>query len=340
MNQDYVTSCTYIGNPTSSKFYYGIDANGPTYEGETIIAFELWKTSDSVDGMRLYYPHGYHTAGDRDESYFTKSEKFVIGSGEKLTEVLIWGGYYGGNSGSSHGVVPQGLKVTTDRGRVFQFKADHATGDPYSVDVGSGILVGIFGYHRNHYDLNGLGFAMLRRVSKATLKNVQYPNIGAQLVTSEPSRIDSVTYDNSKGTHEQTYQVSFEETIVEREAWSITTSIEFAMGAEFTVEAGLLFASASSTFSFSLTIGVESTYARENERSITRSFNFPVTVAAGEQVTATATIYEGSISTDYSADVVYTLDTGKEYQYSVQGTYTGITTGLTVITTETTTMEV
>ena len=63
---------------------------------------------------------------------------------------------------------------------------------------------------------------------------------------------------------------------------------------------------------------------RPSTTTTEESFHFPVTVPAGKSIRATALLYEGNIDTPYTAEMKYTLDSGKEFQYSVSGTYHGV----------------
>ena len=227
----------------------------------------------------------------------------------------------------------KGFKLTTDQGRTFEFKANNP-GEGFGIDVGSGVLMGVFG--RAADDLDSLGFAFLRPVGSAVLKSVKYPAISTTLIASKPIRIDTIVYDNSKGTDTQTYQLTFQESVTERSSWSATTALEFSITQQFKVEASFPIGSASSTTTISLKESVSTTQGRENTKSITKTFDFPIHVAAGEQITATATIYEGTISIPYEGEIEYVLNSGKKYSYTVSGIYSGVTAGMSVVSTATT----
>ena len=271
---------------------------------------------------------GYYTKGKRIGNNL---QKFVIGRGEKVKELLLWGGYYSGSPTKAERV--QGIKITMERGAVYEVLTSHLTGDPYSVDVGSGLMMGVFGTEGN--DIGSVGFAFLRRAENSVLTDVYYPQVLTELITSKPSRIDTIKYDNTAGTQDQTYMLTLEESVTESAAWSVTTSLELGFSASFSVKAGFLFAKASSTTSFSLSVGVSTTFERENEKTFTKVFQFPITVGAGESVVATATIYEGKISTPYTGTVVNTLSSGQTFNYTTSGVYSGVTTSASVVQTET-----
>ena len=302
-----------------------IEANGgPTNNGSVVYAIKLWKDSTGIRGGKLLvnnlsaiieYNFGIQNTEESDMFYF--------GMGEKVTEATLWG----------DSTKFQGVKIVTDKDRTFEFKSGN--GDAYNIDVGSGIFIGMYMLTFQTDDVRSVGLAFLRPVAKSLLKNVDYPNILSEIINSKPIRQESIVYDNSAGSQDQTYMLTVTESVVEREAWSVATAVELSVTQEFSVEAGALFAKVQTDLSFSLTVGVESTFGRSNEKSTSRSFEFPITAGAGEQVNAKATIYEGSIDTPYTATMSLVLDTGTEYLYTVEGIYSGVTTSATVVSTET-----
>ena len=84
------------------------------------------------------------------------------------------------------------MEALTNENRGFSIDAEKH-GDPYQPELGSKVLVSVFG--RSDSEINCLGFALLRRTS-AQLTDVQYPDISTLLVTTKPSQIGSITYQN------------------------------------------------------------------------------------------------------------------------------------------------
>lgn len=79
-------------------------------------------------------------------------------------------------------------------------------------------------------------------------------------------------------------------------------------------------------------MSVSGAYGRENSKTEEQSFSFPINAPAGEYIQATATLYEGDIDTEYTGNMVYTLDSGKTVQCAVQGTYSGVSASQVVVT--------
>ena len=248
------------------------------------------------------------TFGRRDGN---KSDTFVFGNGEKLTSLKIW--YIGYNNGRLGGV-----QWTTSENRSFAF--GYQNGAPtYSPNVGSGILIGLFGNYGS--DIDCLGFAIFRTIKTARLIDLDYPNLDTAQVQSAPMSIKTIRYDNSNGSIQQQFTFSGEMEVTNTSTWSLTTSV--TLGLSYEVSAGIpLFVS--KTKSVSLEMSVSGTYESSTTTRTTESFSFPLNVLAGRIIRATATLYEANISTEYTATMAFTLDTGKEIKFVVEGMYSGI----------------
>ena len=103
----------------------------------------------------------------------------------------------------------------TDLNRRFSFKLG-STGNPYKPEIGSGLLVGVFGHQGA--DIDCLGFALLRRVESAQLLNVTYPNLDKQTITTTPSDIKTLVFDNDLKT-EQTFTFAEETSVTTSQTW-------------------------------------------------------------------------------------------------------------------------
>ena len=82
-------------------------------------------------------------------------------------------------------------------------------------------------------------------------------------------------------------------------------------------------------------MSISGTYGRSTTKTTENSFSFPIEAPAGKHVQATATLYEGNINTPYTAKMLYHLDSGKQFFYSVSGTYEGVSASEAVVKTVT-----
>ena len=238
------------------------------------------------------------------------SEKFVFGDGERLTTLKFWHKDYGmGRLG--------GVEWTTSEDRSFAF-GDRNSGSSYSPEVGSGILVGLFGNYGS--DIDCLGFAIFRSIKTARLIDLEYLDRDDAVVQSAPMSVKTIRYDNSNGSVAQQFTFSGEMEVTNTSTWSLTNAT--TLGISIEVSAGfLVFSGKAST---SLEVSVSSTYESSTTTRTMESFNFPLNVPAGKIVRATATLYEVNITLDYTAKMALTFDTGKKIILNIEGTYTGI----------------
>ena len=122
-----------------------------------------------------------------------------------------------------------------------------------------------------------------------------------------------------------------ETSVTTSQTWSVTAGLEVAVETE--VKAGFPIL-ASGTVKTSLKVSVSGTYQRTNTKTETQSFQFPITIPGHTHVKATAIIYEGNIDVDYKGRMKYVLDSGKEFDYPVEGTYNGVAVSQAVVSVE------
>ena len=252
----------------------------------------------------------------KGEKVGNQSDTFLFGDGERLTSVSLWENDHDGGRLS-------GVKWTTEN-RTFSF-GNH-NGTAYTPDVGSGLLIGIFG--RSGTDIDNLGFAILRKINKSRLISLEYPDLSTIQVFSKPMSIKTIQYDNSNGTVDQEFTFEGEMQVETTSTWSVTSSL--TVGLSYTVETSALIVSASATASVEL--GVEGTHEHAEKKTTTESFSFPLKVPAKTNIRATAVLYEANIDVPFTAKMVFHLDTGKEIEVDMDGTYKGLDSDQVVVT--------
>ena len=246
-----------------------------------------------------------------------QQKDFTLLKEKKSFSLKIWYGNW--NTGRCGGFeLTTNEKNIDNQNRIFSVPAPR-DGDPYEPELGSGILIGVFG--KCGEDIDNLGFALLRRVESAQLLEVNYPNISTLLVPTGPKYIKTITYDNSGGTTPQTFTFSGSESVQTSESWSVTSGLE--VGVETEVKAGFPIL-AEAKVKVSVQLSISGTYGRSTTKTTENSYSFPVEAPAGKHLQATATLYEGNINTTYTAKMQYHLDSGKQFVYSVSGSYEGV----------------
>ena len=316
------TSDIAIGGGDGKPFFCGLEEGKPPQSGNLVRSLKAWYYIDRLVGLEIGLTDGSL------QSYGTKghqiSETFVIALGEKVVSLKVWASAY--NASGENGRCG-GFELITDQKRSFNINGGRI-GEPYQPELGSGMLVGVFG--RADKDINCLGFAFLRRAS-ASLTNVRYPDIDKLQVETKPKEIQTITYDNSHGVEEQEFTFEGSEKVTTEQSWSLTSGLESSVQVQ--VEAGFPLI-AKTKVTTSLSVSVSGTYGRSNTKTTDQSYNFPLKVPPGKRLRATAGLYEGKIETKYTAIIQYTLDTGSKFDYNVSGEYNGISASEVVVTVE------
>ncbi len=301
-----------MGGSGGAQFYYGLEEEKCPQYGTVVRSLRVWFDKDKsgwMDALEVGLSDGkIHLFGIQKNQV---SDSFIIADGERIVSLKVWGSNYGDDGRNG------GFELTTDQKRTFSINAGQ-DGDPYQPEIGSGILVGVYGSVGS--DIDCLGFALLRR-AKAQLIGVEYPGISTLLITTQPTEIRTITYDNSKGKVEQEFTFEGSKKVTTTESWSVTAGMEASISVE--VKAGFPLI-AQTKVTTSLKVSVSGTYGRTNSETKDRSFSFPLKIPAGQRLQATAIFYEGNINTKYTATMVYYLDSGAKFYYNVSGEYSGI----------------
>ena len=190
INPAYLTSNAAVGGNAGNEFY----CNMQSQEGTVVRSLQFWRDFNCVRGVEI------ELSDDSKPKLFgsregIESDKFYIAPGEKITSVKLWGNDYRRGRFSA-------LELTTNQNRrliVGYNDRDFL----YEPEIGSGILVGVFG--KSGVDIDSFGLGMLRRIQKSELINVEYPYLAELAITAEPKAIKSIMYDNTQGTTEYHY---------------------------------------------------------------------------------------------------------------------------------------
>ena len=318
----YFTSNHGVGGTGGDPFTFNC-SESDVAEGRFIRSLTFWSDCGSkrMRGCKI-------VLNDKSNNEFSKlmgekegnqSDTFLFGDGERLASVSLW-------SVKNDPYTPRlsGVKWTTSENRTFFF--GHRDGTEYNPEVGSGLLIGIFGRHGA--DIDNLGFAILRKINKARLIRLEYTDLSTTHVFSKPMSIKTIQYNNSNGMVDQEFTFEGEMQVETTSTWSVTSSL--TMGLSYTVETDALIVSTSATASVEL--GVSQTYEHAEKKTTTESFSFPLKVPAKTNIRATAVLYEANIDVPFTAKMVFHLDTGKEIEVDMDGTYKGLDSDQVVVT--------
>lgn len=160
-----------MGGNAGNAFYYGFEKGKGPQSGTVVRSLKVWYYSNRMIAIMVELTNGssrlFGKYEDKDKSGLVESDTFVIADKETVQSLTVWGSsFLSGRCGGFQLNTSQNHSLDIDAGR----------NDAYKLNVGSGVLVGVFGLELE--DINCLSFALLRRAA-AQMINVQYPGICA-----------------------------------------------------------------------------------------------------------------------------------------------------------------
>ena len=305
----YFSSSMAVGGRGGIAFNINTNPQEGVEKNVTVKALTFWYDKDCIQGLHVQLTNGTNYYQGRKVGLET--DDFYLASDERLTSIKLWrSNFQTGRLG--------GVSITTNKERTFNCRNTSGTPD-YEPEVGSGLLVGVFGH--SDWSIDCLGFATLRTLTSVRMIDLDYPNISTFQVVPEPSDIKTITYDNTEGDTPQTFTFSGEETVQTTSYWSATAGIEVGYSVEVQGSIPLV-------ASFKVTTSVKASFSytagQSRTQTTTEAFSFPITVPAGGKIQARAILYMGNIDTEYTATMIYNLDSGVSFQYTTQGMYKGV----------------
>jgi hypothetical protein len=278
-------------------------------DGRTLKKLEVWAGGWQLRSVKFHWSNGHvDTVGKAGGRYST----FTFNTGERLTSLSLWGNGAGTRCGAFK------MRTTSNR-EYFPKMTSWGLKTEYRAEVGSGIIIGFVA--KSGADVDALGFRILRPITHAVLKNVNYPDLNLNRVGLQPWNIDVIDYTNT-ASRTQTQKLIGSREITTSSTWSVGTSLEYSTSVS--VEAGVPKV-ASVGVKTTFTVGIKATYSRTTTTKNTRTYEFPVLVPPRKRTYATARLYHGPINTRYTGRMYVTLDNGQSFNYAVTGNYKGVT---------------
>ncbi|MCC3568055.1 MAG: hypothetical protein JGK32_22595 [Microcoleus sp. PH2017_31_RDM_U_A] len=314
-NPNYFVPFHTIGGPGGTAFSWIHGTNG-----NLIKKLEVWVGPSQIRGIKVTLTNGQSQIFGKLEDRNAGSIEFA--PGERINNLSIWGNGAGTRCGA--------FKMVTSKGQTF-FPKMYSWGlkTEYVMDVGSGLLSGIFG--RASLDIDALGFAFLLPYKGSVLKEVKYPDLDADLVATTPFMLDQVLTDNLQGAEVVQITLSGSQKLTAHTEWSNSTAIEVAISS--TVQAGIPMV-ADVEVGTTVTVGNVYTYNRSTTEEVTRSVDIILRVPPGQKVKHTATTYQDKIDTRYEGRLEVIMQNGAIFSYPVTGIYKGVSARSVFIKTE------
>ncbi|KAJ7998112.1 hypothetical protein DPEC_G00219190 [Dallia pectoralis] len=236
--------------------------------------------------------------------------EFEFSLGERITKLSLWGNGAGTRLG--------GIRFWTSTGREF---FEHMNSWPlkteYSIDVGSGVCLGVQG--NGGSDIDNMGFLFINAIKTSVLTDMHYPNMAMFTPQVNKEYIKSVSYHNNT-TSPQTQTIHYSRSVTKKFSWTTTNKIEFTIS--MSVKAGipdLVEASAG----YSLTVGHEQSSSMATEETITEADTTTVKIPPGKTVSVDMSVGRAVIDLSYSATVKVTCLNGSELVFPSTGNYNG-----------------
>ncbi|XP_048011007.1 aerolysin-like protein [Megalobrama amblycephala] len=297
------TTLWLIGGDGGGPFSFTGENNGASLE-----KIWVWVGGWQVKAVRVWLSDGRdqtfgEPAGDHQEFKFQPDECFA--------SLSLWGNGAGTRLGA--------IKFTTSLGREFSAQmTSWGLKKEYPMDVGSGFCLGVVG--RDGVDIDCMGFMFLNAVQSTVLTDVNYPTINQLIPKVAVESVESMTYKNDSSVT-QKQQVISSKKVTQISSWSLKASLTATRNME--VKAGVP-EIAEVKGEYSVSVGFEGTYSREQTDERTETLSTDVDVPPGKKVEVNITIGRANFDMPYTGTVKITCKNGSVLQYETEGTYRGV----------------
>ncbi|XP_030222195.1 aerolysin-like protein [Gadus morhua] len=297
------TTLEIIGGDGGFPFSFtGLD------NGATLRKIGVAVGGKQINAVRAELTDGRVETFGKDHSF----REFTFEPGEIITKLSLWEGRGGARLG--------GIKFWTSSGNKFEAHMSEwglKTGE-YSIDVGSGVCLGLEG--RSGGEIDKMGFLFINAIKSSVLTDMTYPSLAMYTPQVNKEYVKSVSYQNGT-TAAQEHKCAYSRSVTKSNSWSTTTKIETTVS--LSVTAGIPEV-ASVSAEFSVTVGAEQTSSMTYSATVTESDEVNVTVPAGKTVKVEASVGRAVIDLPYSATVKIRCLNGSELQFKSTGNYKGV----------------
>uniref|UniRef100_A0A8C5BQX6 Aerolysin-like protein n=2 Tax=Gadus morhua TaxID=8049 RepID=A0A8C5BQX6_GADMO len=293
------TTLEIIGGGGGTEFTFNGLENGATLK-KIGVAVGGWQIkavrAELTDGSVKTFGQGH-----------TFSE-FTFEPGEIITKLSLWGNGAGTRLG--------GIKFGTSSGRkFFEYMNDWGLKTEYSIDVGSGVCLGLEGSCSD--DIDRMGFVFINAIKSAELTDLTYPSLPGYTPQVNKEYIKSVSYHNGS-TATQEHKFAYSRSLTKSTTLSTTNKIESTVSVSVTAGIPDL---VEVSGGFSMTKGAAQTSSMTSSETITESDEVKVTVPAGKTMTVEVSVRRAVINLPYPATVKIRCMNGSELHFKSTGNY-------------------
>ena len=261
-------------------------------DGRMVKTFTIYSDGLRVRSVKLTYTDGTTSATHGPQS--GDIHEIRLEAGERITSVTLY-------TDDEYGDLAR-IRMQTSYGKLIDGGGYWNNYPQYSIDVGSGYLVGATGNARSDY-VKALGLIFLIEVAKTTISKVVYDSPQANQISR--TSLDTVTYDNRGSTSKLD--------------WDFTNSLERTDSTSFT---------SGTTQTFTTNVSVEASIPEiakvgesyQWQQGNTQTMGTVETHAAVLKWSLSGSLDPGSVYRCYSycqlgqADVEYTADVKIDFQ--------------------------
>uniref|UniRef100_A0A8C8F3J5 Jacalin-type lectin domain-containing protein n=1 Tax=Oncorhynchus tshawytscha TaxID=74940 RepID=A0A8C8F3J5_ONCTS len=255
------TTLKLIGGQGGSPFEFHGMNNGATLK-KIGVAVEGWQ----VKAVRAELTDGkVATFGDANTF-----NEFEFNLGERITKLSLWGNGAGTRLGA--------IKFTTSENREFFEKmTSWGLKTEYTIDVGSGICLGLQGGYGS--DIDCMGFLFINTIKSSVLTDMKYPTLSLfkPQVCVTPEYVKSLSHHNDTSLVQEE-SITYSKTLTKTSSWSVSNKIESTLSVS--VKAGIPDL-VEVTSGFSLTVGVEQSTSLQKTETITESDTINLKIPPG-----------------------------------------------------------
>lgn len=288
--------------------------------GKVLTKIAVYRGPWQIRGLQVWM-----TGDDKPTTFGTaegRAEYFEFKPGERITNMFL--------TGNGEGTRTGWIEFKTSTGRSFSWGMERGPRTPYSIDVGSGICVGVKG--KAGGDIDALAFVFLKPIAHAVIEEMRYPTLQFDTPSVAPVSLETFRKVNT-GQQARDYDFHGGREEETSESWSTTLGLEAYMEVAVSAEVPEV-VSVENRFGWKLSASATHTLTETHKQSL--SWSISGTLKPGESVSLAAITRRGTLSIPYRGRMRVTLKNGEIFQYDVSGTYTGVAyTGVEIVDTGT-----
>ncbi|XP_071205313.1 aerolysin-like protein [Salvelinus alpinus] len=266
------TTLHLIGGGGTSFEFHGMD------NGATLKKIGVAVGGSQVKAVRAELTDGkVATFGDANTF-----NEFEFNLGERITKLALWGNGAGTRLGA--------IKFMTSQNRQFFEKmTSWPLKTEYTIDVGSGICLGLQG--RSGSDIDCMGFLFIKTIKSSVMTDMEYPTLSLFKPQVTPENVKSVSHQNDTSLVLEK-SITYSKTLTKTSSWSVSNKIESTLSVS--VKAGIPDLVEGSS-GFSLTVGVEQSTSLQKTETITESGTINLKIPPGKTMDVEITIGKANI---------------------------------------------